>query len=131
MGYISRSKQREQAFFLVFENMFNSEQNDAEAIFSENIEPLGEWAVAEYNGVLENMDRLDDEISRCLTGWKLSRIPKINLAILRLAVYEILFEEDIPYSVSINEAVEIAKKYSGNEDASFINGVLGTIVRGM
>lgn len=126
---MKRSKQREQAFFLVFESLFDDENNEAVNIYSENIEELGDYALTLYNGVCEKSGELDGVISKYSKGWKINRIPKINLAILRIAVYEILFVEDTPDSVAINEAVELAKKYSGSDDSAFINGILGAVVR--
>ena len=127
---MTRSKQREQAFILVYESLFNGNDPEAPELFSENVEALGEYSVSLYNGVSEKAQELDEEISGILKGWKLSRLPKINLAILRIAVYEMKYVEDVPASVAINEAVELAKKYSGKEDASFINGILGGMTRG-
>jgi N utilization substance protein B len=65
-----------------------------------------------------------------ITGWAKERIAKVDLAILRLALYEIQFRDDIPDSVAINEAIELAKKYSTDESGGFVNGVLGKIIRG-
>ena len=70
---------------------------------------------------MAELDALIDEKS---TGWKTNRMAKVDLAIIRLAVYEIKFEDDIPTKVSINEAVELAKKYGADESGSFVNGVL-------
>ena len=127
MEKISRSKQREQAFFLIFEELFGHDSKEAVELYGENVEPLGEWAIDVYNGVCNNKEKLDETISANLDNWKINRIPKVNLAILRLSVYELLFLEDVPDSASINEAVELAKKYSGKKDAAFINGVLGSV----
>ncbi len=76
-------------------------------------------------GVLINLQQLDNEISRNMRGWKLSRISKIDLAILRMSFFEIMHMESIPVNVSINEAVKLAKVYSGEESGAFVNGVLG------
>lgn len=80
-------------------------------------------------GVSENLEEIDNNINDSCVGWSVSRIAKVELAILRLAVYEILFREDIPDAVAINEAVELAKKYSSEKSPSFINGVLGKIAK--
>ena len=74
---------------------------------------------------------LDSKISEFASGWRLARIPKINIAILRVAIYEILLVDGVPASVAVNEAVELAKKYSGTDDAAFINGILGSLVRSL
>ena len=126
---MSRSKQREQAFILIFESMFGGEPEESLGLYSENMEPVGDFAKSLYNGVVSHSEELDAIIEQFLTGWKLNRISRVNLSILRLAVYEIKYVEDVPVSVAINEAVELAKKYSGQEDASFVNGILGSYAR--
>ena len=129
---MNRYKQREQAFLLVFEKSFSAnESEDLCEIFEENIEPLGDYAKELFNGVCEKCDELDSNIEKYSNSWKIHRIPKVNVAILRLAIYEIIFVGDTPSSVAANEAVELAKKYSGKEDASFINGILGSLIRSM
>ncbi len=128
---VGRSKQREQAFLLIFQDIFGGEYSEAIELLSEETEPVGDFAKALFVGVKENADELDSIIEAHLSSWKLKRIPKVNLAILRLAIYEIKYVEDVPASVAINEAVELAKTYSGKEDASFVNGVLGAYVRGL
>ena len=75
-------------------------------------------------GIEENKEKLDSLIESQLVKWKLNRISKVNLSILRISTYEILFAEDVPGKVSINEAIELCKKYSDNKSVSFINGVL-------
>ena len=123
-----RSEEREQAFCLLFQALFNTDENFE--IYEENIESVGDYARSIALGVEEKKDNLDGLIEKYSKGWKVKRLPKVNLAILRLAAYEILFVDDVPESVAINEAVELAKKYSGESDYSFINGVLGALVKG-
>lgn len=82
------------------------------------------------NGVLKNTNEIDNLIEENAIGWKLNRISKVDLAILRLGIYEILYRDDIPYTVTINEAVEMAKKYSTEESGAFINGILSKIPKG-
>lgn len=123
-----RSEEREQAFCLLFQSLFNTDENFE--IYEENIESVGDYARSIALGVEEKKDNLDGLIEKYSKGWKVKRLPKVNLAILRLAAYEILFVDDVPESVAINEAVELAKKYSGESDYSFINGVLGALVNG-
>lgn len=127
---MNRYKQREQAFLLMFENAF--QQGSAEdliELFSENIEEVGDYAKRIFVGASDSAEELDDIISRYSTGWKLSRIPKVNSSILRLAVYEMKYVDEVPDSVAINEAVELAKKFSGKDDSAFINGILGAYSR--
>ncbi|MBZ0157105.1 MAG: transcription antitermination factor NusB [Alphaproteobacteria bacterium] len=80
-------------------------------------------------GTIRNLETLDSLIQKVTEKWKLSRMASIDRNILRFATYEILFRRDIPHAVSINEAIEIAKKYSTAESASFINGILDRIAR--
>ena len=94
-------------------------QNDADKIFVGQV----------VRSFIQHQDAVDQEISSHLKkGWKIERIAKIDLAILRVAMTEILFNEDIPESVSINEAVNLSKKFSDDESSAFINGLLGATV---
>lgn len=130
---MKRSEAREQAFILVFEKIFNSDLNAQEIkdIAAESeLFVAGGFAEQLFDAACENEEKLDEIITSFLKGWTLQRIPKVSLALLRIAVCEILFIDDVPDSVSANEAVELAKKYAGEEDASFINGVLGSVIRG-
>ena len=91
---------------------------------------MSDYAINCAKGVAEHQDIIDQKIAHNLkSGWKISRISKVSLAILRVAVYEMLYLDDIPVSVSINEAVELSKKYSIPDDTSFINGVLGAVAK--
>ena len=80
-------------------------------------------------GIKRNSTQIDELISSCSIGWSIQRMAKVDLAILRVAIYEILFREEIPQSVSVNEAVELAKQYGGDKSASFLNGILGKLLR--
>ena len=80
-------------------------------------------------GVSEHAERIDEAIENCSINWKLSRMPRVDAAVLRVAVYELLYRDDIPERVSANEAVGLAKQYSGEQSAKFINGVLGKLIR--
>ena len=75
------------------------------------------------------LPEIDEKIAGAAKGWKLERIGKSDLSILRLGVYEMLYDDDIPVGVAINEAVELAKSFGENESASFINGILGKLAR--
>ena len=79
-------------------------------------------------GVMAKKEELDEKIRKYLKGWTMDRISKTDLAILRLAIYEITYRDDIPYKVSVNEAVELAKTFSDSTSSSFINGVLAGVV---
>ena len=129
---MKRSEAREQAFIFAFEKIFNGETvlSDMKAIAEEcELFVLDEFAEKLCEIVFEKTEELDNTVSSFLKGWKIERLPNVNLAILRLAAAEILYVEETPDAVCINEAVELAKKYAGEEDASFINGVLGSLVR--
>ncbi|MDA8235120.1 MAG: transcription antitermination factor NusB [Clostridia bacterium] len=79
-------------------------------------------------GALEKMPELDAVIQKIALEWDLERIAKVDRNILRLALYEMLFEDDIPYNVSVNEAIELAKVFSTEESGKFVNGILGKVV---
>lgn len=128
---MNRSEMREQAFVLLFEKEFFSELtcNDIEEIYSENFSELSDYAKKAFEETSARIAELDELIKKYLKGWKLERIPKVNISILRLALYEIIYEDGVPGKVAVNEAVELAKKYSGEDDYMFINGVLGSYLR--
>jgi transcription antitermination factor NusB len=86
-----------------------------------------EFAAELIKGVMQNLTLIDDKISQYATNWQLKRMAVVDRNILRLSCYELLFREDIPPKVSINEAVELAKKYSGQEAGKFVNGILDRI----
>ena len=128
---MTRKQAREEAFILIFEKVFNdctvSEILEI-AAEARDLKP-DEYIKTVFPGVQENIEEIDGLISGNAVGWKIERISKTALCILRLAIFEILYMEDIPSSVSINEAVEIAKKYASSEDASFINGILSSVLK--
>ena len=126
---ISRYKAREQGFIHIFERLFNDDSLEEIIANAEESRDLtvDEYALKLARGVDEEKDYIDGLISEKLKkGWTIKRISKPSLAILRLAVYEMKFRGDVPDSVAINEAVELAKKYTVDE-SKFINGVLGAI----
>ena len=121
----------------IFKMLFRIEFHDAKELeeqlqlYREENEKLSakdfEYLAAKCRGVSACVAELDETINRVSEGWKTSRMGKVDLAIIRLAVYEMLKEEDIPVAVSINEAVELAKKYGTDSSASFVNGVLAKL----
>lgn len=82
-----------------------------------------------YDEVVASIDEIDDFINEISDSWKTARMGKVDLNILRLALYEMIYDDDIPTGVAINEAVELAKQYGGEESGSFINGLLGKAAR--
>ena len=128
---ISRYKKREQAVLLSFERLFSDTDIDeiADNIIDSRDEYFSDYAIEVAKAIEDNLSDVDALISSNLSkGWKISRISRISLAILRVAVYEMKFVDEVPVSVAINEAVELAKKYSV-DDASFVNGVLGAVAK--
>lgn len=127
-----RRKSREQSFILLFEKSFNEEMTLDEiiriAVETEVIEK-DEYTEMLVKAAEANIDAIDAEIEKNLKGWTMGRISKVSLALLRMAIAEMKFSEDVPSGVSINEAVEICKIYGSDEDKSFINGVLGSVAR--
>lgn len=130
---MSRKQAREGAMQLLFQmNNTGDFSDEAINLFLENFE--FEESEIEYiresvPAIRSNLESIDKNIDAHLEGWSLSRIAKVDLAVLRIAVYEILYREDIPHQVSINEAIEIVKKYSNEDSFKFVNGVLGSFVR--
>lgn len=129
---MKRSEMREQAFLLTFELLFGNENDIDELIelYSENVTPVCDYAKDVFKGVSEKKDSLIDSVDKYSKSWRASRLPKTSLAIMLVAIYEIENVESVPEGVAINEAVELAKKYSSAEDASYINGVLGAYLKG-
>lgn len=129
---MTRHEAREQAFMVIFEKLFNSEET-----LGEIIEKAEECELIKVNGfartLLAAVDEHSDEIDALIEAnshdWSVARLPRVSFAVLRLAVAEIKYGSDVPAGVAVNEAVEIAKKYGTAEDASFINGLLGTVVK--
>ncbi|MCI1955493.1 MAG: transcription antitermination factor NusB [Oscillospiraceae bacterium] len=128
---MNRRKSREQAFILVFERSINHDPVRVIVDTAETSEDVRIDGFAEKTalGVEEQEAVLDGLIQKYIRGWTMNRLSKVALALLRLALYEMKFEPDIPVSVSISEAVNLAKKYGGAEDAPFVNGVLGSAAR--
>jgi len=87
------------------------------------------YIVEKAGQVYLNVTELDEKINLAAQGWKTRRMSRVDLTIIRLALYEILFDDQVPEKVAINEAVELAKKYGGDESPAFINGVLARLVR--
>ncbi len=128
---MTRRESREQAFALLFEKLFNDApvaELAASAMEARDTATTG-FALQIAEGAEANLAAIDDTIAAHSHNWSANRISRVARSVMRLAVYEMLYDEDIPVSVAINEAVELAKKYGGDEDASFINGVLGSIAR--
>ncbi len=128
---MTRRQAREEAFILIFEKQFNDSPLDEIldlAVQVRDIKP-DDYIKNTFFGVYDNVESIDKIISDNAVGWSINRLSKTALAVLRLSVYEIKFIDEIPAAVSINEAVEILKKYATKQDASFVNGILSTVAK--
>lgn len=128
---MSRRELREQIFKLLFRIEFNQREEMPEQtqLFFEEEENQADasdtaYISAKVDKIVEKLDDIDSVLNEKVQGWNTARMGKVDLTILRLAVYEILFDETIPTGVAINEAVELAKKFGQDSSASFVNGVL-------
>lgn len=132
---MGRRELREHVFQLLFMTEFNNseEMNGQKDLFFSEVENLKEkdqmYIEDKYKKIQECLPKIDELLNETSKGWKTSRMGKVDLTILRLAVYELLYDEDVPAGVAINEAVELAKKFGGNDSPSFINGVLGKLAK--
>lgn len=128
---MTRKEAREQVFILIFEKLFRDETVQIileDAALVRDLEPE-EYIRRVFCGAVEKSEEIDEMISSAAKGWSIKRISKTALAAMRLCIFEMLYCDDIPVSVSINESIEIIKKYATKEDATFANGILGTISR--
>ncbi len=127
---ISRREAREAVFELLFETEFKQDESAADifALSSENRDIEANAYIHDtYFGVCEHKEEIDELINRHAKGWKTNRISRVSRSILRLCVYELVYCADIPVTVSINEAVELCKKYDKEEARAFVNGVLNSV----
>jgi N utilization substance protein B len=134
---MNRRKQRDHIFKLVFSMDFDSEENINNHIDSyiDEIDEEGNISEEVVNyiknkttNIIENIQDIDSIISNNTKKWTIERMNLVDVCILRVAIYEIQYDEDIPTTVAINEAIEIAKKYGGDSSPPFINGILANIV---
>lgn len=142
---MTRRQAREQAFVLLFEKSFREEDmhvlislaNESRVLVAGGpdvppeswempVDPFAEQTVLR---VQEHVEEIDGRIERLSVNWKKNRISRVAFSVLRLALYEMLYEPEIPVGVAINEAVEISKKYAGEEDSAFVNGLLGSAAK--
>ena len=132
---MGRREMREHIFKLLFLNEFNGTEEMPQQIqlYFDGLEDLNpvEQAYMEnkYAKITERLEELDSILNEKSAGWKTKRMSKVDQNILRLAVYEMKYDEDVPVKVAINEAIEISKSFGGEDSASFVNGVLGKIAR--
>ena len=112
---------------------FNSEEEMSEqlSLYFDTLEELSgkdqEYMSQKYRHVLEKLDEIDVLLNETSRGWKTKRMSRVDLTALRLAVYELKYDKDVPTGVAVNEAVELAKRFGGETSGSFVNGILGKI----
>ena len=134
---MSRREMREHIFKLLFLlEFYQKDELDSQAeLYMDEVEEAAptkeeeDYILGKFRKIEEILPQLDKLLSEESSGWKLNRMNKVDLTILRLAAYEILEDEDIPVGVAINEAVELAKKFGGDDSSSFVNGVLAKIAK--
>jgi len=117
-------------FRVEFHNL--SEMKEQELLYLDRIEDITakerDYVAERADKIIELLPQIDSKLDEISKGWKLDRLGKVELAILRLGIFEMNFDEDIPTNVALNEAVELAKTYGGDTSPSFINGVLGKLI---
>jgi transcription antitermination protein NusB len=126
----SRSKARKRAVDFLYE----ADQRDIDAVTlvadrvgSPDVPPVGEYTITLVEGVTANRERIDELLTQHAEGWSLSRMPAVDRSVLRLGLYELLWSDDVPPAVAIDEAVELVKALSTDDSPRFVNGVLGRI----
>ena len=132
---MNRRELREQVFKLLFRVEFNEKEEmpgQCELFFGDEEKEISEkdrdFIQGKYEKISALLDRIDGMINETAVGWSTGRMGKVDLTILRLAVYEIRFDEDVPTGVAINEAIELAKKFGQDASSGFVNGVLAKCV---
>ena len=131
---MSRREQREQIFKILFGVEFHSadELEEQIGLYMEDLGDIrkkdADYMTGKVRSIVEHMDEIDEMINHASKNWKTTRMAKAELSILRLAAYEIKYEDAIPVSVSINEAVELAKLYGSDHGPAFVNGILSGMV---
>ncbi len=130
---ISRGKARELFMQMLFEMEAQNDFSEKikEKYINENIDDkkFVDYFNALYAGITNNLSHIDQHIEQCSHKWKIQRMARVDLAILRLAAGEIFYIEDIPSRVSINEAVDLAKKFGTEDSGKFVNGILGNLLK--
>ena len=135
MSFMTRTQQREHIFKLLFQIDFISKKEIDEhlQVFLDNLDGVSkddkEAIKDRFLKALSYVSEIDDLLNSKVTGWKTKRMNKVDLSVLRLAIYEMKYDDEVPVGVAIDEAVELAKKFSSKNGPSFVNGVLAKIVK--
>ena len=131
---MTRREIREHLFRMLFRKEFHepTELEEQVLLYFDSLESITpeqqEYLNMRFDSINEKLGEIDTILANASSGWKLNRMGKVDLNIMRLATYEMRFDEDVPVKVAINEAIELAKKYGGDSSASFENGILAKIV---
>ncbi|MCR5803425.1 MAG: transcription antitermination factor NusB [Clostridia bacterium] len=132
---MSRIETRESAVIFVYQSTFKDisyeEQLDQYIALNEELLDDIEYFKTVTSGVIEKKEELDENISKFLKNWTINRLPRMDVAILEVACYEILYVDEIPTSVAINEAVKLSKKYGTPDSGSYVNGVLSSFEKSL
>lgn len=129
---MTRRALREQVFKMLFRVEFHDaeEMKEQAVLFDEEescSEKDKEYITKKFENIVEKITEIDAAVNEVAKGWKTTRMSKVDLTIIRLAVYEMKYEEDIPVKVAINEAVELAKQYGADDSPAFVNGILAKL----
>jgi N utilization substance protein B len=133
---MTRRELRENTFKILFRKEFheNGEMKEQFELFRDYSDDISltekdsEYISSRVEDILAHLEEIDAALDTVSEGWKISRMSKVDLTIMRLAYYELKYDEDIPVGVAINEAVELAKKFGGDDSPSFVNGILAKLV---
>ncbi len=131
---MTRREIREHLFKMLFRKEFHdaSEIKEQMEFYFESLEAISprdiEYINERFSKIEDKLEEIDALLAEAASGWKLNRMGKVDLNIMRLATYEIKFDEEVPNKVAINEAIELAKKFGGDSSASFVNGVLAKVI---
>ena len=127
---MQRKQARENAFMLIFESVCKKDET-AEEIFDKATNLRGlesdDYVKTVFFGAYENAEKIDEAMEKYFQGWKKDRVSPVSMAVLRLGCYEIMYMSDIPVRVSINEAIELSKKFDDEKSYAFVNGVLNAV----
>ncbi len=142
---MTRSLIREHLFKLLFRIEFNEKDDMPDQIrlyFEDSLEEEDQpstgsdisdkdrvYITEKYEQITAHLPEIDEKIDKAAKGWSISRIGKVELSVLRLAIYEMLYDDDIPVGVAIDEAVELSKRFGGDSSGSFVNGILATLAK--
>lgn len=134
---MNRRKQREHIFKIIFSVAFDMQDDFKEHIqlYFDHIDEVNEEAKnsieSKVNSIITHIDKIDECINENTKNWTTSRMAKVDVTIIRLAVYEMKYDDEVPDTVAINEAIELAKKFGGDNSSSFVNGVLANIMKSL